>query len=297
MQKNFKILSFYKFINLIDLDNKKFQIKKNLIDLKLKGTVVISEEGINGTISGLANSVKSFEVFISQLLCFNDFDVKNYSHSNTDPFVKPKVKLKKEVVPIEKKTWERKGKYIKPQLWNNFISDPNVLTIDIRKPFEYEMGTFVGALDPNVKNFREFKIFFDNLIKSNIKKKLAIFCTGGVRCEKASDYLFNKGFKNVFQLEGGILNYLSNTGIDKSKWKGECFVFDKRVSVNSSMEKGTYEVCFGCRMPVNLQGKKSHKYEYGVSCNKCHDFLTTNQKKRFKMREINLREKNHENRS
>ncbi len=295
MQKNYKILSFYKFINLTDLEKKKIEIKRNLIDLKLKGTVIVSDEGINGTLSGEPNDIKSFETFISHLLFFNNFNVKNYSYSNINPFIKPKVKLKKEVVPIERKINQRRGNYIKPELWNDFISDSNVLTIDIRKPFEYEMGTFIGALDPRVKNFREFKIFFDKFVETNIKKKLAIFCTGGVRCEKASDYLFNKGFKNVFQLEGGILNYLNNKSIDKSKWSGECFVFDKRVSVNYKMEKGTYDVCFGCRMPISQQGKKSDKYEYGVSCDKCHDFLSKEQKKRFKMRENNMRLKNYEN--
>ncbi len=295
MQENYKILSYYKFLNLNNLKKKQIEIKKNLLNLKIKGTVIISSEGVNGTISGADNDIYLFENFIRRLLSFDNFDVKNYSFSKIDPFVKAKVKLKKEVVPIEIKTKQRRGNYIKPEAWNDFISNSNVMTIDIRKPFEYEMGTFEGASDPNVKNFREFKIFFDKFIDTNNKKKLAIFCTGGVRCEKASDYLFNKGFRNVFQLEGGILNYLNNKDIDKSKWKGECFVFDKRVSVNSNMEQGTYEVCFGCRMPISQQGKRSEKYEYGVSCDKCHDFLSKAQKKRYKMREYNMRLKNYEN--
>jgi len=172
--------------------------------------------------------------------------------------------------------------HLTPSKWNNLIKNKNTLVLDARKPFEYEVGTFKKAINPNVKHFREFPKYLNKLDK---KKPVAMFCTGGIRCEKASVYLNQKGFKNVFQLKGGILNYLKSINKKDSLWKGECFVFDNRVSVRHNLSVGSYTICSGCRNPISLKDKKSKKYETGVSCPRCYDTLTNTQKSRFRMRQ------------
>ena len=180
-----------------------------------------------------------------------------------------------------------KANYVEPLKWNNLIKDKNTFILDARKPFEYEVGSFKKAINPKVNHFREFPEYLNKLDK---KKPVAMFCTGGIRCEKVSTYLNYKGFKNVFQLKGGILNYLKKIKKKKSMWKGECFVFDNRVSVKHDLAVGSYFICGGCRNPVSPKEKKTKKYEEGVSCSKCYDLLTKAQKIRFRMRQkqINL---------
>jgi len=176
----------------------------------------------------------------------------------------------------------KKNNHVDPKKWNKLISDKETLVLDSRKPFEYEVGTFKKSVNPDVVNFREFPKYLNKLDK---KKPIAMFCTGGIRCEKASVFLEKKGFKNVFQLKGGILNYLKNVKQNESLWSGECFVFDNRISVKHGLITGTYSICSGCRKPVSPKDKKSKKYEEGVSCTNCHDNLTEVQKGRFRMRQ------------
>ena len=286
-EKKYDIVSFYKFIILEDLGKCQLLLKKFLIDNKLKGTIILSPEGINGTVSGIQGFVDKFNQFIFSLFCFSSYDSSNTSVGNEIPFERPKVKIKKEVVPIEKKVLERQGRHIQPQEWNDFIQKEDVFLIDIRKPFEHEIGSFKGATNPKVNNFREFKDFFsDDFIKKN-NKKLAMFCTGGIRCEKASEYLKEKGVDEVYQLQGGILNYINTIPENESLWNGECYVFDKRVSVMHKSIPGNYTMCYGCRMPISAKDKQSEKYEQGISCPHCFDGLTQDQKKRFAMREFN----------
>ncbi len=285
-EEKFEIISFYKFVHLNNLEKSQLIIKKYLIDNLLKGTVILSPEGINGTISGKYGFINEFNNFIYNIFSFNDFDVSNISETNSIPFERPKVKIKKEVVPIEKKIITRKGKHIFPQDWNKFIQKDDVVVIDIRKPFEHKIGTFDGAINPNVNNFREFQGYFDKFIKKN-KKKLAIFCTGGIRCEKASDYLKDKGVEEVYQLQGGILNYINNIPEEKSLWKGECYVFDKRVAVKHKSNPGSYSMCYGCRMPINNNDKQSEQFIEGIACPYCYDKSSEEQKKRFAMRQFN----------
>ena len=216
----------------------------------------------------------------------DSYDSSNLSSSSNIPFDRPGVKIKKEVVPIEKNILKRKGKHIRPEDWNEFIKNEDVALIDIRKPFEHQIGSFQGAINPNVNSFREFKGYFDSLIKKN-NKKLAIFCTGGIRCEKASEYLKEKGFEEVYQLKGGILNYINSVKEKNSLWNGECFVFDKRVSVKHKLIQGSYTICYACRMPINDEDKKSPNYKQGVNCPRCFNMVTPDQKKRFAMREFN----------
>ena len=285
----FIVLGFYKFRNLKSLKKNKLIIQKLFIDNNIKGTLIISNEGINGTISGKTKNIFLTSKKIKSLFGIINFDSENLSKSKFQPFHKPKIKIKKEVVPmgLNISAKNKKTNYVEPLKWNNLIKDKNTFILDARKPFEYELGSFKKAVNPKVNHFREFPEYLNKLDK---KKPVAMFCTGGIRCEKASVYLNQKGFKNVFQLKGGILNYLKKIKKKKSMWKGECFVFDNRVSVKHNLSVGTYFICSGCRKPVSLKDKKAKKYEEGVSCPRCYDTLTNVQKTRFRMRQkqINL---------
>ena len=285
-EEKFEIISFYKFVHLNNLEKFQLSVKKYLIDNRLKGTIIISPEGINGTISGKLGFVNKFNSFIYNIFSLDDFDVSNISKTKSIPFERPKVKIKKEVVPIEKKVISREGKHILPKDWNHFIQKDDVAVIDIRKPFENKIGSFQGSINPNVNSFREFKGYFDDFIKKN-NKKLAIFCTGGVRCEKASEYLKEKGVEEVYQLQGGILNYINTIPEEESLWRGECYVFDKRVAIKHESKPGSYTMCYGCRMPINDKDKQSEKFIEGIACPYCYDKSTDEQKKRFAMRQFN----------
>jgi UPF0176 protein len=284
------IFGFYKFINITKLKKHKQDLQLFMIKNEVKGALVIAKEGVNGTISGKKIATTLFEKKILKQFNFKEFDNKNNSSCNFQPFHKAKVKIKKEVVPfglnLNKKN-KKKNTYIKPDKWNELIEKKNTILIDARKPFEYNMGSFKGASNPKVNNFRDFPKYLNKVKKS---QPVAMFCTGGIRCEKASVYLKNNGFKNVFQLKGGILDYLKKIKKEKSLWKGECYVFDNRISLKHELKPGTHSMCGGCRTPVSVLDKKSKKYEVGVSCLNCYDRLTKEQKERFRMRQkqINL---------
>jgi len=281
----FNIQGFYKIKSIVNCGQYKEKIKTYLLYQSVKGTVILSPEGINGTIAGKKSNVNSCIKFIKDKFSIVIFDSKNSSTCKFLPFYRAKVKVKKEVVPIglKLKVFEKKkSRYVDPNKWNKLISDKSVTLIDVRKPFEHKVGTFKGAVNPKINSFREFPKYFNKLKKNN---KVAMFCTGGIRCEKASNFLKQKSFKNVFQLKGGIINYLNKINIKKSLWKGECFVFDNRVSVKHKLSPGSYSMCRGCRMPISAQEKKSGKYKEGISCSYCYNKLTKSQKDRFSMRQ------------
>ena len=288
----FEVFGFYKFKKFNSLKKYKDLLQDFLIKTNIRGTIIIANEGINATISGKANDIKLTIAQIKKILDFKKFDSENISKSKFQPFHKAKVKIKKEVVPmgLSLSMINKKDNHVDPKKWNKLIVDKETLVLDSRKPFEYEVGTFKKSVNPDVNNFREFPKYLNKLDK---KKPIAMFCTGGIRCEKASVFLEKKGFKNVYQLKGGILNYLKNVKKKESLWKGECFVFDNRISVKHGLVTGTYSMCSGCRKPVSPKDKKSKKYEEGVSCTNCHDSLTEIQKDRFRMRQkqINLAKK------
>jgi UPF0176 protein len=288
----FEVFGFYKFKKLTALKKNKILLQDFLIKKNIKGTVIIANEGVNATISGKPLDLKVAITKIKKILDFKKFDSENCSKNKFQPFHKAKVKIKKEVVPmgLSLSSKNKKDNHVDPKKWNKLIADKKTLVLDSRKPFEYEVGTFKKSVNPDVDNFREFPKYLNKLDK---KKSIAMFCTGGIRCEKASVFLEKKGFKNVFQLKGGILNYLKNVKKKESLWNGECFVFDNRISVKHGLVTGTYSMCGGCRKPVSLKNKKSKKYEEGVSCTNCHDKLTEIQKSRFRMRQnqINLAKK------
>ena len=287
----FYIAGFYKFKKILNNKKNKYFFTNFFIEQNAKGTLIISKEGINGTISAKKKNLDLIINKIKKNFNFVNFDSKSLSKSKFQPFHRAKIKIKKEVVPMGMNTFKRKlNGHINPKKWNKIIKDKNTLLIDVRKPFEYAVGTFKNAINPNVSNFREFPKYLKKLDK---KKPIAMFCTGGIRCEKASVFLEKKGFKNIFQLNGGIINYLKSVKKSESSWKGECFVFDNRISLKHNLVVGTYSMCSGCRKPISIMDKKSNKYEEGVSCPKCHDTLTNSQKERFRMRQkqINLAKK------
>ena len=287
----FYISGFYKFKKIINIKKNKKNLQNYFVNNSIRGTIILSQEGINGTISGKKKKLDLVINKIKKIFKFNNFDSLNSSKSKFQPFHRGKVKIKKEVVPMGIKVLKRKLKnHVEPSKWNKLINDENTFLIDARKPFEYDVGTFNGAVNPQVNNFREFPKFLKNLHK---EKNIAMFCTGGIRCEKASVYLQTKGFQNVYQLKGGIINYLKKIKKNKSLWRGECYVFDNRVSIKHGLVPGNFSMCSGCRKPISNKDKKSQKYEEGVSCPNCHDTLTITQKERFRMRQkqINLAKK------
>ncbi len=288
----FIIIGFYKFKNLKFLKKNKFILQKIFLENNVRGTLIISKEGLNGTISGKSKNIFLIYNKIKTLFNFKNFDSENLSKNKFQPFHKAKIKIKKEVVPLGFNILSKikKKNHIEPNKWNNFIKNKDTTILDVRKPFEYEVGSFKKAINPKISNFRDFPKYLSKLDKN---KPLAMFCTGGIRCEKASVYLNQKGFKNIFQLKGGILNYLKKIKKKHSLWNGECFVFDNRVSVKHELALGSYIVCSGCRKPVSKKNKKTIQYEEGVSCPRCFDTLTNSQKTRFRMRQkqINLAKK------
>ena len=281
----FKVFGFYKFVKVKSLKKNKDFLQKFLISNYIKGSIIISKEGLNGTISGNIKDIDKTSKKLKSLFVFKKFDSSNESKSKFQPFHKSKVKIKKEIVPMNLivNSKERSTKnHLDPKNWNKLIKNKNTHIIDARKPFEYKIGTFKRSVNPNIDNFRDFPKYLNKLKKN---KPVAMFCTGGIRCEKTSIYLKQKGFKNIYQLNGGILNYLKKVKKKESLWKGECFVFDNRVSLKHGLKNGSYFICSGCRKPINSSDKKSKKYEEGVSCANCYDNLTDIQKVRFRMRQ------------
>ena len=285
------ISGFYKFKKIHGIKKNKKLLSDFFSKYNIRGTIIISGEGINGTISSNKKNLELVLNKIKKAFSFINFDSQNLSKSKFQIFHRSKVKIKKEVVPMGIKISKRKSKnHLEPSKWNKFISNKKTILIDARKPFEYKVGTFKGSVNPEINNFREFPNYLKNLDK---KQTIAMFCTGGIRCEKASVYLEKKGFKNVYQLKGGIINYLKKIKKNKSLWNGECYVFDNRISLKHGLISGSYSMCSVCIKPISIIDKKSFKYEEGVSCPNCHDTLTISQKERFRMRQkqINVAKK------
>jgi len=284
----FKVFGFYKFVQVKSLKRNKVFLQKFLISNHIRGTIIIAKEGLNGNISGSIKNIDKTTKKLKSLFSFKQFDSSNESKSKFQPFHKPKVKIKKEIVPMNLSINPKErnmNSHLDPKDWNKLIKNKKTHIIDTRKPFEYKVGTFKRSVNPNVTNFRDFPKYLNKLKKN---KPVAMFCTGGIRCEKTSVYLKKKGFKNIYQLNGGILNYLNKIKKNESLWKGECFVFDNRISLKHGLKLGSYFMCSGCRMPISSKDKRSNKYEEGVSCPNCHDKLTETQKSRFRMRQSQI---------
>ena len=283
--KHFTIITFYQF-------KKDFDQLKLLSELsnfckfnKIKGTVLIANEGVNGTLAGLEKNINNIFGILKK---FNFVKLNTkFSFSRFMPFQKLKIKQKKEIVTLRTKFSDpekQTGKHISFNEWNNIISDKKTILLDVRNDFEVQIGSFKGAINPKTKNFTEFKGFVKANLNKSKNKKIAMFCTGGIRCEKASSYLLAKGFKNVCQLDGGILKYLEKIPESKSLWNGECFVFDGRVSVKNELKDGTYKMCYACRKPMSSEESNSKRYIPGMSCPKCFNNISNEKKKRLRER-------------
>jgi len=265
------IYTFYRFKKFTGIKLIKKRLDKSLQNKLIFGTVLLANEGINGTISGTELDLNNFIFHIRKYLNIRKLSIK-ISENKFIPFYRLKIRLKKEIVTIGDKTVKPEkitGNYINPNEWDKVINNKKYLIIDTRNDYEVGIGSFKNAVNPKTKSFREFPDFIK---KSNIKKNqnIAMFCTGGIRCEKASSYLLKNGYKNISQLDGGILNYLEvKRNCKSSTWMGECFVFDNRVSINSNLKKGSYEQCYGCRNPITKKDMKLKSYRKGVTCKYC----------------------------
>ena len=287
----YKVAALYKFSKILDPLDLHNKIRIKLKDLSVYGTILVANEGLNGTISA-SNNEKLISAlnFIKSIKGFDDLDIK-YSTSEKNPFVRLKVKLKKEIVTMGDESIDPTilvGEYVDPKDWNDLIDDKNTIILDTRNNYEYSIGTFKNSINPETKKFKEFPKWIDKkefTTDEKNNKNIAMFCTGGIRCEKASSLMKKAGFKNVYHLKGGILKYFESISVDNSKWEGECFVFDDRVSVKHDLSKGTYDMCHGCRMPITQDDKKSKKYIRGVSCSSCFDKTTKEQKSRYMSRQ------------
>ena len=284
---NITVCALYKFVRLDHFQALREPLLSKMISLDVKGTLLLAAEGINGTIAGAQAGVEQVLTFLAQDEQLSNLSYK-LSYSEENPFHRTKVKLKKEIVTMGIAGIDPNqvvGTYIKPKDWNALISDPEVLLVDTRNDYEVEIGTFKGALNPDTETFREFPQYVKENLDSSKHKKVAMFCTGGIRCEKSTAYLKEQGFDEVYHLEGGILKYLEEVPKEDTLWQGECFVFDGRVAVNHDLEQGQYDQCFACRFPLTEQEKQNEHYIKGVSCHRCHDKVSEQQRHRFAERE------------
>jgi UPF0176 protein len=281
------VCALYKFVRLENFEALKAPLLTTMENNGVKGTLLLANEGINGTIAGIQKDIDVVLDFLRSDTRLAELSVKESFHQD-HPFQRTKVKLKKEIVTMGIEGIDPNqvvGTYVKPLDWNALISDPEVLLVDTRNDYEVEIGTFENALNPDTTSFREFPEYVKQNLDKNKHKKVAMFCTGGIRCEKSTAYLKEQGFEDVYHLEGGILKYLEEVPAAETMWQGECFVFDGRVAVNHDLQQGQYDQCFACRYPLKEEDKASNDYVKGVSCHRCIDKMTDKQRSGFAERE------------
>ena len=293
-EKHYTVAAFYQFASLNNILSLQTELKKLCQRNEIFGPILLASEGINGTVAGKQSSINCLFKWLGEQPSFSEIQVK-YSNSDSQAFNRLKVRIKKEIVTMGKTDINPNnvvGTYIKPENWNDFINDPETLIIDTRNDYEIAIGTFKNSTNPQTQSFREFpdwvKTELDTLPDNKRPKQIAMFCTGGIRCEKASSYLVQKGYENIFHLEGGILKYLETIPETDSTWLGDCFVFDQRVSVEHGLAPGKYKMCHACRLPLAPEDLKSKNYQPGVSCPKCYGSHTPEQQKRFKERQYQV---------
>lgn len=293
---NLFVYTFYRFKNLKNIDQHKSIFDKYLLNRNIKGTILIANEGINGSISGSRRRLDEFIKFLKSYLNIRKLDIK-INQTEFYPFNRMKVRLKKEIVSLgqgEIDVNKYRGRLVEPEHWDKITSDKNTTIIDVRNEFEIKIGKFVNSINPKTKNFSEFPKVFKEM-KINKEDAIAMYCTGGIRCEKASAFLKKRGYKNIFQLKGGIINYLKlkNEKKQKTKWVGECFVFDDRVTINKNLLRGKYIQCYGCRRPLTKKDVRSNAYRKGIHCPYCVNERSTKQIRSSESRQaqINISEK------
>jgi len=289
--KKFTVATLYKFVHLPDFRELRVPLLEQCKKCGIKGTFLLAKEGINGTIAGSHNGIDTILNYLKSDTRFSDLEHKE-SFVDTTPFYRMKVKLKKEIVTMGKPEIDPRhkvGKQVSTEEWNELLADPGVFVIDTRNQYEYEIGTFKYAISPNTSTFSEFPEYVAKSLDPEKHKKIAMFCTGGIRCEKATSYLLRHGFNEVYHLNGGILKYLEEVKPEENLWEGECFVFDGRVAVDKNLEKGVHEMCYSCRMPVSPDDRKSPKYAQGISCPRCFDTLTEEKRASLTERQYQVR--------
>jgi UPF0176 protein len=287
MSDQYVSCALYKFVSLPNY----VELRVPLLDVMLQngvfGTLLLASEGINGTVSGTRDGVDHLLAWLDQQPGLENIDRKESFHSEI-PFYRSKVKLKKEIVTMGVEGIDPKrvvGTYVKPADWNALIADPEVLVVDTRNDYEVEIGTFEHAVNPQTKSFREFPAWAAKNIDRTKHKKIAMFCTGGIRCEKSTAFMKEQGFDEVYHLQGGILKYLEEVPKEQTLWRGECFVFDNRVAVDHDLKRGSYDQCHACRMPITEEEKAHSLYQQGLSCHHCYESLNDEQKSRFAERQ------------
>jgi UPF0176 protein len=289
--KKIIVCALYKFVALEDYEALRAPLFDFLSERGIRGTLLLAEEGINGTVAGSRQAIHEMLDYLQSDPRLSPLDYKE-SYDDTNPFYRTKVRLKKEIVTLGVTGIDPRscvGTYVEPKEWNALISDPDVLLIDTRNEYEIGVGTFRNAVNPHTDSFREFPAYVAENLKPKKHRKVAMFCTGGIRCEKSTAFLKEQGFDEVYHLKGGILKYLEEVPEEESMWEGECFVFDNRVAVGHNLKKGNYDQCHACRMPITEEEKLSPHYEKGVSCPHCHDKYSSQRKIRFKERERQIR--------
>jgi len=287
MSTQYVTCALYKFVALPNYGSIRHPLLKVMTDNQVYGTLLLASEGINGTISSTRAGIDAVLNWLSQQPGLENIDTKE-SFDKEIPFYRTKVKLKKEIVTMGVEGIDPRqvvGTYVKPEDWNNLISDPEVLVVDTRNDYEVRIGTFENAIDPKTTTFREFPAWSKENLDPDTNKKVAMFCTGGIRCEKSTAFLKEQGFDEVYHLQGGILKYLEKVPEKDSLWQGECFVFDNRVTVDHNLNAGSYDQCHACRMPITEEEKKLDTYIEGISCLHCHDQVTEEQKQRYAQRQ------------
>ena len=287
MSTQYVTCALYKFVALPNYGSIRHPLLKVMTDNQVYGTLLLASEGINGTISSTRAGIDAVLNWLSQQPGLENIDTKE-SFDKEIPFYRTKVKLKKEIVTMGVEGIDPRqvvGTYVKPQDWNDLISDPEVLVVDTRNDYEVEIGTFKHAVDPKTTSFREFPAWANKNIDRAKTKKIAMFCTGGIRCEKSTAYMKEQGFDEVYHLEGGILKYLEEIPKEQTLWQGECFVFDNRVAVDHDLKRGSYDQCHACRMPITEQEKTLDTYTEGLSCHHCYGKVSEEQKQRFAQRQ------------
>jgi len=288
---NIVVAALYHFATLGDYQRMRSPLQDFCDAHGIKGTLLLAHEGINGTVAGTREGIDALLIHLRSDARLQGLEHKESSASEW-PFYRMKVKLKKEIVTLGVDGVDPNvcvGTYVEPKDWNAIISNPDVLVLDTRNDYEYEIGTFQGAIDPNTTTFRQFPDYVQAHCDPEQHKKVAMFCTGGIRCEKASAYMLQQGFEEVFHLKGGILKYLEEVPEAESLWQGECFVFDDRVAVKHGLSEGEYELCRGCRWPLTEADKQMAHFETGVCCERCYDVLTPEKRQRLEERQKQTR--------
>ena len=285
------VAALYRFVRLENFEAMREPLLEVCSQHNLRGTLLLAKEGINGTVSGARSDIERVLEYLRSDARLADLDCKFTNHAER-PFLRMKVKLKKEIVTMGQPDIDPNasvGRYANASEWNDLIDDPDCLVIDTRNEYEVEIGTFKGAVNPRTNSFREFPEWVETHLDPAKNRKVAMFCTGGIRCEKATSLLVERGFEEVWHLKGGVLKYFEDMSEAETRWEGECFVFDSRVSVNHRLEKGHFEQCFACRFPIDEEQMASEHYVPGVSCPRCFDRHTADQRERFRERQRQIK--------